>query len=270
MFELSIKRVIGISLVLLATVLLWSLQNRLNHQLDFSTEYTGWILASCVLLLMGYNIRKRVPFLPLMDNRIWMQIHIYIGFFTAIVFFFHMTDSWPHGEFEQWLAIGFVCVVMSGFTGLILYRVIPPLLSIHDESVIYERIPALRWQIKKQIDDLVQRSIEEENSTTIADFYRRRLLGFIMTRSVPFSYFSGVHQTIQVWEGRFNTMKRYLNKNEQILFNEIIELTNQKIELDYQYVTQRMMKAWLYIHVPLTLSLLILISLHILIVYAYL
>jgi hypothetical protein len=64
-------------------------------------------------------------------------------------------------------------------------------------------------------------------------------------------------------------MKRYLNKNEQLLFDEIIELTNKKIELDYQYVTQRMMKAWLFVHVPLTLTLLILISLHILIEYAY-
>ncbi len=269
MFELSIKRVIAASLVLVASTLLWDFQNTLNNQLDFSNEYTGWILAVCILLLISYNIRKRVPFLPLMDNQIWMQIHIYLGVFTSIVFLFHIVDFWPKGEFEQWLAIVFVCVVISGITGIILYRVIPPLLSIHDESIIYERIPALRWQIKKQIDDLVQRSIEEENSTTIADFYRRRLLGFIMTRSIPFSYFSGVHQTIQVWEGRFNTMKRYLNKNEQLLFDEIIELTNKKIELDYQYVTQRMMKAWLFVHVPLTLTLLILISLHILIEYAY-
>ncbi len=267
---ITLKRVVGVLLVISATLSVIVINQKLQLQLKFSSEYSGWLLGTLIVLLSLYNLRKRVPFLPLGDNRFWMQLHIYTGLFVAIVFYIHTSSLWPNGQMERWMAITFMVVVLSGVIGLILYRVIPPQLSLHDETIIFERIPALRWQIKKQIDDLVQQSIEQERSTTIADFYRRRLLKFISSTSIPYSYFSDVHQTMQRWDGRFTTMKRYLNPQELELFEQIVTLTHQKIELDYQYINQRLMKIWLFVHVPLTLSLLLLIVLHIIIVYAYL
>src|ERR1039457_2820412 len=43
---------------------------------------TGWALLAGMFVLTIYNVRKKLPFLPLGKSETWLQIHIYLGFFT--------------------------------------------------------------------------------------------------------------------------------------------------------------------------------------------
>ena len=47
---------------------------------------TGWVLLAGMLVLTFYNARKKLPFLPLGKSETWLQIHIYLGFFTVVLF----------------------------------------------------------------------------------------------------------------------------------------------------------------------------------------
>ena len=45
---------------------------------------TGGTLLCCILLLALFGMRRRLPILPLGSVSTWTQVHIYMGFFTAV------------------------------------------------------------------------------------------------------------------------------------------------------------------------------------------
>src|SRR5436305_10076402 len=65
---------------------------------------TGWTLFAAMVLLAVYNARKKLPFLPLGSSESWLQIHIYVGFFTVVLFLIHLNFRIPTGWFEISLA----------------------------------------------------------------------------------------------------------------------------------------------------------------------
>src|SRR5437764_61021 len=65
---------------------------------------TGWVLFAAMVLLTIYNARKKLPFLPLGRSESWLQIHIYVGFFTVVLFLIHLNFRTPTGWFEGTLA----------------------------------------------------------------------------------------------------------------------------------------------------------------------
>ena len=64
-------------------------------------------------------------------------------------------------------------------------------------------------------------------------------------------------------------MDRYLNEKERVHAEKLRLLIEQKDELDYHYALQATLKGWLFIHVPLTYGMLVLITIHLVVVYAF-
>ena len=64
-------------------------------------------------------------------------------------------------------------------------------------------------------------------------------------------------------------MDRYLNDEERNFAAQLRELAEKKDELDYQYALQATLKGWLFVHVPLTYSTILLMSLHAVLAYAF-
>src|SRR5471032_174940 len=85
---------------------------------------TGWILFAAMLVLTFFNARKKLPFLSLGKAETWLQIHIYLGFFTVVLFLIHLNFRMPHGWFEITLAVLFALVTVSGVAGLLFSRVL--------------------------------------------------------------------------------------------------------------------------------------------------
>jgi len=86
---------------------------------------TGWALLAGMFGLTIYNARKKLPFLPLGSSETWLQVHIYLGFFTTLLFLIHLNFRVPHGWFEITLAWLFGLVSGSGMVGLFFSRVLP-------------------------------------------------------------------------------------------------------------------------------------------------
>jgi len=83
---------------------------------------TGWILLAIIVFLAAYNVRKSLPFLPLGTSALWLQIHIYAGLLSFVLFLMHVDYSLPHGLFESLLATIYLLVFGSGVIGLYITR----------------------------------------------------------------------------------------------------------------------------------------------------
>lgn len=229
----------------------------------------GWALFFLIVLLSLYNGRKKLPFLPLGSSEGWLQFHIYAGLLTILLFALHIRFKVPTGWFEIILAVLYLLVTVSGIFGLFFSRVIPKRLTTRGGEVVYERIPAVRRALQEQAEALALKSVPEAHSTTIADFYLRHLKNFF-DRSQNFGlHLLEVRSPVNSLLNKLSDLNRFLNEQERVTAGKLAELVRQKDGLDYHRALQITLKTWLFVHIPLTYSLLIFSVIHVVLVFAF-
>lgn len=231
--------------------------------------YTGWLLLALVLGLAFFNARKKLPFLPLLDANTWMQVHIYAGWIAVLVFLLHTGIRWPDGRLESLLALAFSFVAVSGVFGLWLSRWLPPRLARSGESLVYERIPALRHRLLAEAKELVRTAEVETQSTTLGDFHLNFLGEYFARRPRLLAPLTGDDRAHHVVSREFTALRRFLNDRETVFANQLAELVETKRNLDFQLAGQRLLKVWLFVHVPLTYTLLVLTAAHVWVVLSF-
>ncbi|MGI9088045.1 MAG: hypothetical protein ACR2HH_09955 [Chthoniobacterales bacterium] len=220
--------------------------------------YSGLLLFAIVLALTFFNARKKLPFLPLIRAAVWLQVHIYAGWFALLVFLLHIQFRFPRGPLELTLALVFSIVMLSGILGLYISREIPPRMARSGEALVYERIPALRLHIQHEVEALVRLAEKETDSSTLGDFYVRYLRNFFVRIPSPLTALAAADRSLHEPLAEFNALDRYLNEREKTIANEIRDWMETKQNLDFQYAAQRLLKLWLFVHIPFTYSLLVL------------
>jgi len=231
--------------------------------------YSGWLLLLLVLVLTFFNARKQLPFLPLLTASTWLQIHVYVGWLSCFVFALHVSGRVPDGRFEFLLGLVFFFVAASGFFGLWLSRWLPPRLARSGESLIFERIPTLRHQLVTELKELVRQAEAETQSTTLADFYVRVLGGYFQRVPPPFASLLGDDPEHHRVTRELAALRRFLNVRELAIADKVAELLEAKRNLDCQLAGQRLLKRWLFVHIPLTYGLLVFIAAHVWLVLNY-
>ncbi len=232
-------------------------------------EYFGWLLLALVLVLAFFNARKKLQFLPLLNASTWMQVHIYLGWLACFVFGLHTGFRLPDGRLEILLSASFVLVAASGAVGLWLSRWLPPRLVRSGESLVYERIPVLRHRLAEEVKALVSRAETETKSTTLADLYLRVLRGYFVRVPPVLGPLAGDDPEFHRVKLELTAMQRYLNGPEAAFADQLGGLLELKRNLDYQLAAQRLLKLWLFVHIPLTYGLLVLIAAHVWLVLLY-
>jgi hypothetical protein len=230
---------------------------------------TGYLLFAAIGFLALYNIRKRLPFLPLGSSAAWLQGHLYVGMGTIGVFALHVGASWPRGALNISLAIVYLLTVGSGLWGLYLSRSIPAQLARVGREVIYEQIPAMRVQVRQRASQLMLQAVSDSGATTLADFYSNRLYDYF-ERPGDWTY------TVLPTSARrralmreLDDIRRYLSDQEQSYCERLFALVRAKDDLDFQQSRQGILKIWLFVHMVLTCSLLLLGTLHGLVALAF-
>ena len=158
------------SVTVVGCLLLGLLFYTLNQNLQHSAFVSGYVLMAAILFLAAFNLRKKLPFLPILGSAaLWMQIHIYVGLSTFLLFGFHISWKIPNGMFESFLAFLYLVVAGSGVYGLYITRVLPKRLTAISEEIIFERIPQFKNQIAQQAKMLVLQS--DGPSNVVPNFY---------------------------------------------------------------------------------------------------
>ena len=220
--------------------------------------YTGLLLMVLVLALALFNARKKLPFLPLVRAATWLQIHIYAGWFCLFVFLLHIRFRVPTGALEMTLAFVFGIVILSGFFGLFISRELPPRMARSGEPLLYERIPSFRLRIQREVEELIRQAESETGSSTLGTFYVQYLRDFFTGRPSAFSALGRADRKHHALLAETNALNRYLNEREKAIATEVRDWIETKQNLDFQYSAQRLLKLWLFIHIPFSYSLILL------------
>ncbi len=225
--------------------------------------YSGWLLLALVLGLTFFNARKKLPFLPLFSASTWLQAHIYIGWLSCFVFLLHTGARLPAGRLEILLAAAFAAVAVSGAFGLWLSRWLPPRLVRSGESLIYQRIPVLRHRLAEEAREVVRRAETETQSSTLPDFHLRVLHRYFQRVPPLLAPLAGDDPEFHRVRQELESTRRYLNESEEGLARTLADLLEAKRNLDVQLAGQRLLKLWLFVHIPLTYVLLVFIAAHV-------
>lgn len=234
----------------------------LDATLARDAHATGYLLYAVLILLAAYNVRKKLPGLPLGSSRVWMQFHIYTGLASAMLFGLHLGWRWPDGWLESTLAIGFAATFGSGLIGLYLTRVVPRQLARTGEQFLYERIPRLHRRVADEARDTVLAAVRATGATTLANFYADRLQGFF---NRPRSLAYAISPTSNARKRLFNELtasRRLLTDAERDAAERLFTLVRQKDDLDFHAARQGLLKKWVFVHIALTWTLLTLGAVH--------
>lgn len=235
-----------------------------------TTFLSGWLLLVFILALVLYNLRQRLPFVPPKTSVDWLQFHVSAGLLTLGLFVLHIGLRVPNGHLEVTITLLYAAVVGSGLVGLILLRVLPRRLATRGEEVSFEQIPVIRNRLREKVEAIVERTVAEGHATTLADFYDRRLASFF---NGPRNYWGHLFSSTRFRHALPLTdlavLDRDLGEKERESAEELQALIRAKDDLDCQKALQGTLKYWLFIHIPLTYSLLILSSVHAIVVSAY-
>jgi hypothetical protein len=227
------------------------------------------LLLGAIFFLSLYNLRKKLPTLPLGSSATWMQWHIYVGLGTVGVFALHARTALPSGWLEASLAAVYLLTVASGLLGLYLTRTIPAQLARVSEEIVYERIPAIHRQIRQQADAVVLEAVTASGTTTLAEFHASRLYAFFR-RSRGWRYLvrptSAPRRSLM---REMQDLRRYLSEPEQAGCERLFTLVRRKDDLDFHDARQKVLKLWLFVHIGLTYALILLAVLHGLLAHAF-
>jgi hypothetical protein len=249
--------------ILVAASLLTVLGVRaLSLRLYRTSLITGWLLFTLIVSLALFSVRKKLSFVPLGRASAWLQFHVHAGLFTALLLALHTDWRVPNGVLEGTLAAVFTAVVMSGIVGIFISRNFARRLTSRGQEVIFERIPRLRRRLEERAQELALASVTEDGTTAIADFYTKRLVAYFRGPRNALLHLVDSRRPRLSWTSELSAMERYLDEGEKRRAAELLELILMKDDLDYHYALQGTLKAWLFVHIPLTYAVLVLALAH--------
>ncbi len=262
MMEFAKRRNRLLTILIVVAILSWMGYAAYSATLVDTRFFTGWTLLLLIVALMLLNTRKKLPFLPIGDTSLWLQFHIYAGTFTILLCLMHIGFRVPSGVMDNILALILAGVLLSGFVGLLLTRRLPPRLATRGNSVIFERIPASTREIAREVEGLVLESVVEADSKAIPDYYAKQLKTFFACPRNFFSHIFELDRPRKIVVSGINELHRFASPREKEILQRISEKVIEKNGLDYQYALQLVLKGWLFVHIPLSYSLILAAFLH--------
>jgi hypothetical protein len=255
------RRKIAFTLLAVAVGLLIHAVTLIDIALLNRALYTGVLLYAVMLFLACFNSRKKLSFIPLMKASTWLQIHIYVGFFSLVLFWLHISGTKPQGALEIILAAIFLIVCASGVFGLIISRTLPAQMNNSGEPITWEKIPTLRRHVVDEVQECVLDAERKSGSSTLSDYYLNKLRAYFDYRPGCFHVFCP-NSKYRVLRVKFDEQKRYLNDSELEYHNQILDCMERKRHLDFMQSANGLLRTWLFIHIPFTFSLLIIGLIH--------
>lgn len=219
----------------------------------------GILAAILLALCMALSLRKRFKHKQLGRTMHWLQFHMYAGTIFLLLLFMHTGFGLPSG-FQTWLIFLLsLFVALSGLAGAWLQKWIPHTLSrgLHVEA-IYERIPELIAGYRAEAEEIARGA-----SQTLADFHRNEIAPALEGPQPSFSFL------LDVTGGRLHQIAVFthiaprLSAAEKEKLGDLKQILLEKNNLDAQLSLQRILRLWLYLHIPASAVLMALVLVHV-------
>lgn len=247
----------------------------LNLLMDIVTPGNRWgILYGTIatVLMVGVallGVRKRAMKMAAKRNmgkvHGWLQFHLYGGVTALLFVFMHTGFSFPSGFLNRCLWVSAVWVTVSGLLGIFIQKIIPKMLSSGlSMEVSYERIPDLVNQIRERAEKIIPCCMDP-----VKDLYKRNMAAALLLPRFRMIYFVDITGGLQTRLRPFDYLRRILPVDEQERLDQLQALHKVKSQIDAHYTLQKVLRGWLYTHLPASLVLFLLIVLHLYVVWRY-
>jgi hypothetical protein len=236
----------------------------------------GWVLVGGMSLQLAFHIAiKRASLSPVFAARC-RKIHILVGYLLIAAFVSHSDFSLPDTSFEWALWAGFVLVTLSGIFGTYLAWSLRAKHGI-DERMGYDHIPARRAELARDVHAIAKIDLDAAAialpappyDAWIMDLYTNHLRDFFQGQRNFTAHLIGSRRPLKRLTEEIDTLSAYVDKQSQMKLAAIKDLVVEKDWLDFARVYLGLTKGWLFVHVPVTYSLIVLTVLHVIVVYAF-
>jgi hypothetical protein len=236
------------------------------HDVQF---FSGWVLFSSVAVMMLLSWRKKVIILPFGRVRFWLLVHYYVGFLTVAVFIVHTRYELPGSPLHWMLWSLFVLVSLSGIAGAAMSRILPPRLEAQGERVLFDRIPLFRAQLAERAEAIARDSVQDGNTRSIARLYVDTLSDFFAGPRNILAHLAASKVPQARILGELSAIERYLDEAGKARLRTMGDLVEAKGNLDFHYANGGLLRLWLFLHIPATYALVVAITVHVVLVYAF-
>ena len=222
----------------------------------------GLIALLLILLLLFFGVRKRWYRSTWGTLEEWLQSHIYVGLFTFVLIVAHTGF-----RFEDQIAVALMIVVtlvvLSGVVGAILYKTVPRMLTEVDANLPVSAISDEMNQLTRSMSRIASGKsgpFQKVYKTLVRESMPQPLAGWLLlVKGTPGG---GVTSRSDDW----SSLLGLVPEEEQPALRQLLVLSRQQKELHLRLISQQryrnLLDAWLYVHLPLSLAMIILIVAH--------
>ncbi len=243
---------------------------------------TFGIVGYAMMLYAGLlGARKRVPTWRLGRAQTWMRGHLWLGLLSLLLILYHAGFHF-RGSLTLVMMLLFFIVIGSGILGAVIQHYVPSFMTSRVPlETIYEEIPHVRAQLCEEADQLaasicgpldgrageeetdaqaetVLVEIEHDDRARFRDVYLQKVRPYLADPEGP-----GVELAEPLRSGEtFEALRRLLAPQVHGVLDDLENICEEEQQLSRQIRIYRWLHAWLLVHVPLSIALLVLGAIH--------
>jgi len=260
-----LKAAIVAALVCIAGYLLSSAQTPAYGGTLLGLSY-GILGFLAILVLLSYGMRKRSYWSTPGTLQAWLSNHIYLGLFVLLLVLLH--SGFQFGlNIHSFALLLLVLVIGSGVVGAYAYLTLPQRFSGLGPEVVAHGKESIQQELQQVTRDMLSQCAGK--SPTLVRICEREIqhglpgpfAGWRILLQQPLS--PSATLTLQ----EFQTYLEQIPAAEQTTLQRLAALAARKREIEYRLVSQmrlqNLLEAWLYIHVPMSIMMLVAVLIHI-------
>ena len=242
---------------------------------------TFGIVGSAFMVFAGLlAARKKLPVWRLGRAQSWMRGHLSLGLLSLLLILFHSGFAF-RGPLTLLLMLLFFIVIGSGILGAAIQHYVPGFMTARVPlETIYEEIPHVRAQLRDEADQLavaicgpldgaaseqtpeqsptVLVEIEHDDRERFREIYLRKVRPYLADPETP-----GAELADPLRSGEtFQALRRLLAPPVHATLDDLENICVEEQQLSRQIRIYRWLHAWLLVHVPLSIALLVLGAVH--------
>lgn len=249
------RRKLSLVVTSVAIAITYAMATYLDGRLAHASYFTGGVLLACLLLLVLFGVRRRLPVLAVGNAATWLQIHLYVGVFSVGVYAMHVPVIVADGIFESGLSIAFLAVSVSGAYGIWASRTLPKRLTAVDGQHRFDRVGWHRTQIAATAQSLLDDLHEASGMRVLGSFYKKYLDPFFVSSpSMAYVCFPTGIRKRRLLSG-LKELDRYLEDDSRQTAGRFAALVRRRDDLDYQFALQLRLRLWVVIHSVMSIAL---------------
>ena len=238
-------------LVSLAGYWIFSAQSPGGARGGSAAGLTFGIAGYALMLYAGFiGARKKLPVLRIGRASTWMRGHLWLGLLSFPLILFHSGFAW-RGPLTALLMLLMVIVIVSGLVGAALQHYVPSVITAQvPMETIYEEIPHVRAQLFEEADQLMETAVaveaEYEDKARFREIYGVNIRPYL------------AHPPDEM----FTLLRRSVPPQFLDALKDLEDICDEQRQLNRQAKLYHWLHAWLLVHVPLSIALLVLGGVH--------